>query len=511
MIWPLVPAFFAGLMLSWALELLLTPRPQAPWRRPASAVAVHTGIWTLAFALEIALFRRPYFAAGNVLALQCVFIIVNNAKYHSLHEPFVYPDFTFFSDAIKHPRLYLPFLGWMAPLAAAAGYGLALWAGLKYEPAVDAQLSTWALMAHAAVLALLGWALAKAGARRLPPSPAFDAVQDIRQLGLAASLWQYAIAERADTQNIRDAAPFAQTTTQAKPGLENLPDIVVVQSESFFDARRLYPQIRREVLANFDLLRSESLQHGQVQVEAWGANTIRTEFGFLTGLTAKQLGVHRFHPYRKLAGQGVATLASYLRSLGYRTICVHPYHGQFYDRDVILPKLGFDEFIDIEAFHDAKRDGPYVGDITLADYVKTFLEKERKQPLYVHVITMENHGPLHFEQVRAQDIEALMRAPLPKGCEDLVAYTRHLCNADIMFGRLRASLLSQKRPGTLCIFGDHVPIMAKVYKQLGKAPGDTDYLLWKSDAREQAVHNNVTLSITKLASVSLELGIGLRS
>src|SRR5690606_16116693 len=127
-IYAALPAYLVGLLASWALETLLQPRPHAPWRRAASALGVHIGVWTLAFAQEIALFRRPYVAAANVLALQAVFVIVNNAKFHSLREPFVYPDFIFFTDAIKHPRLYLPFLGWLPPLAAAVGYGLALWA-----------------------------------------------------------------------------------------------------------------------------------------------------------------------------------------------------------------------------------------------------------------------------------------------------------------------------------------------------------------------------------------------
>jgi len=547
-------------MASWGLEALLRPCPVVPWRRPLSALCVHAGTWTLTFALALALFRRPIFAAASALALQYVLVIVNDAKYRSLGEPFVYPDFIFFTDTLKHPRLYLPFLGWLPPLVAATGYGLALWAGLRFEPAVDADTPTWTFFVYVAAFAAFGLALALIAARRLPRSAAFDAARDLQQLGLIAALWQYAAAERADTQAIRAAAPFAKMTQyvlkplpspssllphagkgslyqQAPPAIpfpangkghpagtgkgqppamtqrhaialpapaQTLPDLLVIQSESFFDPRRIYPQIRPEVLTHYDALRADALQHGQLLVDAWGANTIRTEFAFLSGLAPEALGVHRFHPYRTLARQDVATLASYVRSLGYRSICVHPYHGSFYDRDKVLPMLGFDNFIDLRAFRGAKRAGPYVSDLALAEHVQAILEHNSNQPLYIHVITMENHGPLHWERVTEHDAQAVLSGPIPQGCDDLVAYVRHLRNADAMFGRLRQCLSNRARPGVLCLFGDHVPIMPKIYRQLGAPDGATDYLVWRSDRRPDAARDPVTIRINNLAKAILE-------
>ncbi|MGH8816797.1 MAG: hypothetical protein ACREX5_09420 [Achromobacter pestifer] len=140
---PLLPPYLIGLVLSFLVEALLTPRPVAPWRRPAAAVGVHVGVWTLAFALELMLFRRPYFAVANVLAIELLIVLVSNAKYQALREPFVYPDFEYFTDAIKHPRLYLPFFGIGRAIAAGGGYGIALWAGLLLEESVTAGAGIW--------------------------------------------------------------------------------------------------------------------------------------------------------------------------------------------------------------------------------------------------------------------------------------------------------------------------------------------------------------------------------
>lgn len=492
---PLLPPYLIGLVLSFAVEALLTPRPVAPWRRPMAAVGVHVGVWTLAFALELMLFRRPYFAVANVLAIELLIVLVSNAKYQALKEPFVYPDFEYFLDAVKHPRLYLPFFGVGKALAAGGGYGVALWAGLVLEDSVTAGAGVWLgsfvelpqehmfdptaplipFIGHTLGLAALGLSAAILSGQRVRAS--FDAESDLRQLGEIGALWSYAIAERTLPDRLH--TPF-DTDSAVQESLDPRADIIVIQSESFFDVRRVYPLVRSDVLENFDRLRREAVRFGQLRVSAWGANTVRTEFAFLSGTDAQRLGVHRYNPYRRLAAQPIPTLASCLRRAGYRTICVHPYYAGFYRRDSVFPMLGFDEFIDISAFEAARRDGPYVGDRSVAEKVIALLKEDSGKPLYVHVITMENHGPLQWETVTPADEADSLRSAAPDGCADLVAYVRHLRNADAMFGTLREALQTRDRPATLCVYGDHVPIMPSVYRSLGETDGSTDYLVWNS-------------------------------
>lgn len=526
---PLLPPYLIGLVLSFAVEALLTPRPVAPWKRPMAAVGVHVGVWTLAFALELMLFRRPYFAVANVLAIELLIVLVSNAKFKALKEPFVYPDFEYFLDAIKHPRLYLPFFGVGKALAAGGGYFLALWAGLTLEESVTAGAGLWLasfseiaqeslfdpiaplipFLLHSSAFALCGLALAWRAGRAVEHSSA-DVNDDLKRAGLFATMWSYALEERQPLDElVRQLSPFIPDVA-ASPPVEQLPHLVAVQSESFFDARRLYPQIRRDVLEQFDALCAGSAAHGQLGVDTWGANTVRTEFGFLSGLPALALGVHRFNPYRKIAARGMPTIASYLKGRGYRTICVHPYHGEFYRRNRVLPRLGFDEFLDISHFSDAPHDGPYVSDLAVANCVERLLQSA-VQPVYVHVITMENHGPLHWETVARADAEELLEGPMPEGCEDLVAYVRHLRNADEMFARIAKALEAGDRPGAMCVYGDHVPVMAKVYERLGDAKGDTDYLIWKSHQLPLAGrHRPEGTKVHELALQFLELsGVGL--
>lgn len=460
-----------GFLLSCAMEMLLVPRPR--WRRPVRSWLLHAGAWTFAVGLLYLVTGRAHFSAVNVLALWLLIVLVSNAKYHSLREPFVCADFEYFSDAVRYPRLYLPFFGIGKAIGLALLFVVYVACALYFEPPGANALKV------AAGLMFTGALLVALGALK-PLHPTFDASLDLQRWGLAASLWTYFFAARRpvaiDTLHSPFAADQASGTPQAR-----LPDLVSVQSESFFDARRLWPDIRPHVLRHFDTLRGEALAQGNLHVAAWGANTVRTEFAFLTGIKVDQLGVHRFNPYRHLARLGVASIATALKRQGYRTVCVHPYVGGFYGRDKVLPALGFDEFIDVRSFTEQQKAGPFIGDCAVGEKISALLDDPtRTQPLYIHAITMENHGPLHLESVDAADCAQWFDRPLPDDLRDLAPYVRHLSNADRMLGQLREHLLARTTATGLCFFGDHVPILPDVYTALGEPNGDTDYFIWSN-------------------------------
>jgi hypothetical protein len=488
----------AGLALSFSIERLMRPGVSLVRQRPPAALALHCGLWLLVFAFELALFRRPWFAAFVVLTILAILVLVNNAKFDALREPFIVQDFEYFIDTLRHPRLYLPFFGLGKALLATVAFLLALFTGMRLEaPLTDTiaprdVITGWTLLVLTGLLLLLG------GAKRKLPV-CFEPERDLKSLGLLACLWRYGEEERHCPQV---ASPLASRQRRQK-STSPLPHLVVVQSESFVDVRACFAGISPDILAHFDALKRGASLQGKVEVPAWGANTVRTEFAFLSGLSAEQLGVHRFNPYRKLARSGGMTLVSLLKNLGYRTVCVHPYPAGFYGRDKVFPQLGFDAFIDIRDFQGSPKCGPYVGDLALAEKVCTLLKPDALGPLFVFVITMENHGPLHWEKVATGDVERLYTTPPPAGCEDLTIYLRHLANADCMAGMLGKHLAAIPQPGWLCWFGDHVPIMPGVYDSLGVPDGKTDYLIWSKDGSASA-ENRLDLRVEELGGLLLE-------
>lgn len=465
-------AALAGLVLSVVIERLMTLRPSIV--RPWAAWSLHGGFWLSAYATLTLVLGRPWFAAAIVSAFLLMLVLVNNAKFKALREPFVFQDYEYFIDAIRHPRLYIPFLGWGKFLIASAGFVLAVAVGLFVEEAPLMRFYWSGQLGGVAVVLFWGTLLLLAGSwKSLPVS--FEPVRDLRALGLLASLWRYAQEEGTPLAVV---SPFDSLTPSRPQG--DLPHLVAVQSESFFDPRPLFAGICPEVLAEFDRLRSDAVTHGKLRVPAWGANTVRTEFAFLTGIDEDRLGVHRFNPYRAIAaGSDVPSLASYLKRLGYHTVCIHPYPASFYQRDRVYPRLGFDEFLDIRAFNDTMRFGPYIGDAAVADKVASLLQ-EATGPVFIFVITMENHGPLHLERVGPGDLDALYSVPPPDGCDDLTIYLRHLRNADQMITKLRQALDRCERSASLCWFGDHVSIMPLVYETFGAPDGEVEFVIWKN-------------------------------
>ena len=105
----------------------------------------------------------------------------------------------------------------------------------------------------------------------------------------------------------------------------------------------------------------------------------------------------------------------------------------------------------------------------------------------------KNHGPLHLEKVAPGDLEQLYQTPPPEGFDDLTIYLRHIRNAGRMQAKLREALTVQQRPGYLTWYGDHVPILPKVYAHAGFVDGRTDYFVWHT-AAGSSVHEEMDLA-----------------
>jgi len=492
-----------GIVASMTLDRLAKPR-SAGVVRPLPIIAIHIGLFLCIWSSVWLISGRAGFALALTLAGQYLVIAVSNAKFRALREPFVFSDFGLFSQAFRFPRLYLPFLGVARTTAAGLGLAGAVGIGLFLEhPGPVGLTSSAPVLGCGLALLLIG--------TRLASTPTMEPVVDLVTIGLFPSLWLYWQAERAPLP-MPPERPWLARLPALTTNLDHaeLPDLVVVQSESFFDARRLYPGVRSDLFGHFDALSAQALAHGRLQVPAWGANTMRTEFAVLTGIPEATLGVHRFNPYRRFAESGPLALPQQLRRLGYRTVCIHPHPAGFFGRDRIFPRLGFDAFIDIAAFADAPRVGPYIADAAVRAKIAEVLGSAAG-PTFIFAITMENHGPLHLEQVNAGDVGHLYQNPPPPGWEDLTVYLRHLANADQMLRDLAALLNSRPRPGLLCWFGDHVPSLPKVYGDLAFTDASTDYLIWSGarnglPAVDIDAHQLPGVLVTTLAKIARATG-----
>ena len=461
--------FLVSVIGSFMAEAVALPR--ASWKRSWRAIGLGVAALALLFSLVLWVSARPGFAALVTASLVALLAIVSNAKHESLHEPFVFTDLSLFSQLFRHPRLYLPFLSAGKVVAIAIGAALFIAAfifGPKLSSLPHASLALVALASLAATVRL---------SSRLDLSLLPE--HDQRRYGFFATFVAYlSNGLRPATARQLHAAlasgPFARTAAPA-----TRPDVIVIQSESFFDARRLGNSIEPSLLKHFDAACHESEQYGELTVPAWGANTMRTEFAMLTGLPETRLGYARFYPYAFVRTQ-CTTLAAWFKRAGYVTRAIHPYFADFFGRARVFPLMHFDSLTDISAFATAPRAGPHVADSAVADAILEALNTAGDQPAFVMAMTMENHGPLHLEHVGPGEAAQYHNKGEDPRWHDLTAYLRHLANADVMIGALMHALRQRPRESIVCFYGDHVPALPKIFDSLNQPQHKSDYFIWRS-------------------------------
>jgi Sulfatase len=253
--------------------------------------------------------------------------------------------------------------------------------------------------------------------------------------------------------------------------------LILVQCESFFDARRLSPLVPDTLLAGYDACRARGT-FGRLDVPAWGANTMRAELAVLTGIPESELGYDRFNPYHAFARAPIASLVWRLRNQGYRTVCLHPFDRGFFRRDLTLPALGFETFLGLESLGGSRRP-PYYSDPELAYHVLRILQAEGPR-IFIFAITMGNHGPW-LKAGMPIDPDLRQRfdiTDLPQGGE-LLRYLGGLRKSDEMLQILLSELQRSHRDSVLAFYGDHLPSLPRAFRHFGFDDGGSDYVLWQ--------------------------------
>jgi hypothetical protein len=428
---------------------------------------------------------RPIFSGLVVFALSSGLALADRTKRAVLREPVVFSDVSELQHVVTHPHLYLPFAGRGLVIGGAVAGVVSCAALVLLEPRLltpDRALT----LACGPLIGAVGWVVSRepvlsAAAtmlRRL--DPVGDPVEDTARLGPFAVLLVYGIIARAERTERRARHAPLPAPFLGRPAGAAAP-VVLVQCESFFDARRLSPAIPKDMLPGLERCRKHAAAFGRLDVSGWGANTMRAEFAALTGIPECDLGYDRFNPYHALARAPIASLASDLRGQGYQTLCLHPFDRSFFRRDEVMPKLGFDEFLCRENLGGSRRP-PYFSDPDLARLILEVIDS-RGPCVFVFAITMGNHGPW---QLKGPPIDTgLARQFDPSGVPqggDLLRYLDGLRRSDEMLEILVEGLERRRRDAVLAFYGDHLPSLPLAFDHFGFEEWASDYVLWPGAA-----------------------------
>ena len=248
------------------------------------------------------------------------------------------------------------------------------------------------------------------------------------------------------------------------------PTVIAIMNESFSDLKEVDPELDDDAyLSYYKSLRDHAVK-GKIYVSVLGGGTANTEYEFLTGNSMSFLpGALPYQQY--VTRDGTYGITQILKARGYKTIAIHPYDGRGYNRYRVYPRLGFDEFLDIDDFENPElvRD-EYTSD--RCSYQKIIEKYEENQgsgnPAFIFNVTMQNHsgydtGYFGDDVLRVKGYEG----KFPKVEE----YLTLIKKSDEALSDLLDYFSKVEEPVVVVLFGDHQPaVEEEFYSEMNGKP-----------------------------------------
>lgn len=243
---------------------------------------------------------------------------------------------------------------------------------------------------------------------------------------------------------------------EAYVSAQTKPNVIVIVNESLSDMTSLW-QIEvaenKDPLAFLHSLKEQSIS-GNLYVSVYGGSTCNTEHNFLTGtIPTPELYLPLFPTIRS----ETPSLIWQLKALDYTTVAMHPEKRKNYQRDVMYPRLGFDDFLSMESepFQNAPKLRDMITDQATYDVlISLFEEKKPGEPLMVYDLTMQNHAGYLTGQI-AKPFDVLNETIQQETEDRLEEYLALMNESDRAFEQLVSYFETYEEPTIILIFGDH--------------------------------------------------------
>ena len=305
---------------------------------------------------------------------------------------------------------------------------------------------------------------------------AASVVVDEAQLEAADNLFAKYVKEY-NTQNPADSAGDAVK-----------PNIIIIQSEAFWDINKLGIKMSKNPISFFESLREES-HYGELYVPVVGGGTSNTEFEILTGMTLKNYSNDWYMVYPNEIKSPTVSLASILRKQGYESVGIHPYMSWYYNRLEVYKNLGFNAFKTIEFMNNIDKVGDFASDQYATDQIIEAVETTDK-PLFNFTVTMQNHGPYGNLRFAADEFDIDINSKMSDSSRYFLHnYVQGLYLSDLALENLVNYLRDCGEPTILVFYGDHLPMLGEDYQAYRDVDyvGDEDNASLQVDLRMMAI------------------------
>lgn len=196
--------------------------------------------------------------------------------------------------------------------------------------------------------------------------------------------------ENYSPEQIAQLADKYSNEQAAKPSQQ--PHLIVIMDEAFSDLGVAGEFTTNKEVMPFISSLKENTVSGYVLCSVYGGNTANSEYEFLTGNSLAWLSPNVV-PYQQYIRSSTYSMVSYLKSaFDYKSIAMHPYLANGWNRPIAYEHLGFDEAYFIEDFPQENYVRNYISDQESFEFLITTYEAQKDNPLFIFNVTMQNHG-----------------------------------------------------------------------------------------------------------------------
>ena len=260
---------------------------------------------------------------------------------------------------------------------------------------------------------------------------------------------------------------------------DELPNIIVVQLESYFDvANAEFFTTSEDACPNLHNL-YQNYSNGYFKVPSVGAGTANTEFEVLTGMNLRYFGPGEY-PYKTYSKKHpTESAATALASLGYGTHALHDNTGNFYSRANVFNNMGFDTFTSKEFMNVLQTtENGWAKDEILTHHIMEAMDTT-KQEDFVFTVSVQGHGNYPETQVIENpkiQVEGIEDEALKNKWE---YYVNQVYEMDQFVGDLIKAVEERNEPSVVVFYGDHLPTMGLKAEDLkSRYLYNTNYVIW---------------------------------
>lgn len=325
------------------------------------------------------------------------------------------------------------------------------------------------------------------------------------------------ISQNLESMTVSNSNSVSDRTDTASAVEEpDYPNIIVIMNEAFSDLS-VWGEFAtsQEVMPFFQEMQEKGIG-GELYVSVKGGNTANTEFEFLTGDTMAFLPTGSI-PYQQYLNEQTPSLASYLKTLGYSTLAIHPYYASGWDRDEVYDYFSFDEFLDIKSFDNPVRMRGYVSDQSAFEkIIEQYQLKADGERMFIFEVTMQNHGGYSKE---TPDFDAYLTLPeIENKSTSILATEKYLTlihESDLALKNLISYFEEETEPVVILMFGDHQPsdYITNVIRRICgvEEPQTTEeiqqgyrvpFMIWSNRELEPAYYDGI--SVNYLSGILME-------